>query len=57
MRIQVLTQVRRRVKREMIANTKRGAVAVDVVIDQGGCFETFHATTHTEPIYFVDGLL
>ena len=53
----MLTQVRRRVKREMIANTKRGAVAVDVVIDQGGCFETFHATTHTEPIYFVDGFL
>ena len=30
---------------------------VDVAIDQGGCFETSHATTHTEPIYFVDGVL
>jgi len=28
-----------------------------VAIDQGGCFETSHATTHTEPIYFVDGVL
>jgi alanine dehydrogenase len=47
----------RLVKREMISNTKRGAVGVDVAIDQGGCFETSHATTHTEPIYFVDGVL
>jgi len=47
----------RLVRREMIANMKRGAVVVDVAIDQGGCFETSHATTHTEPIYFVDGVL
>ena len=45
------------VRREMIANMKRGAVVVDVAIDQGGCFETSHATTHTEPIYFVEGVL
>jgi alanine dehydrogenase len=45
------------VRREMIATMKRGAVVVDVAIDQGGCFETAHATTHTEPIYFVDGVL
>ena len=45
------------VRRQMIANMKRGAVVVDVAIDQGGCFETSHATTHTEPIYFVDGVL
>ena len=45
------------VRREMIANMKRGAVVVDVAIDQGGCFETSHATTHTEPVYFVDGVL
>jgi len=32
-------------------------VVVDVAIDQGGCFETSHATTHTEPTYFVDGVL
>jgi alanine dehydrogenase len=45
------------VRREMIASMKRGAVVVDVAIDQGGCFETSHATTHTEPTYFVDGVL
>jgi alanine dehydrogenase len=45
------------VRREMIANMKRGAVVVDVAIDQGGCFETSRATTHTEPIYFVDNVL
>jgi len=47
----------RLVRREMIANMKRGSVVVDVAIDQGGCFETSHATTHTEPIYFVDNVL
>ena len=45
------------VKRETIATMKRGAVVVDVAIDQGGCFETSHATTHTDPTYFVDGVL
>jgi alanine dehydrogenase len=45
------------VKREMIATMKRGAVVVDVAIDQGGCFETSHATTHTDPVYRVDGVL
>ncbi len=45
------------VRREMIATMKRGAVVVDVAIDQGGCFETSHATTHTEPVYMVDGVL
>ena len=45
------------VRRSMITLMKRGAVMVDVAIDQGGCFETSHATTHTDPIYFVDGVL
>ena len=45
------------VRREMIAGMKRGAVVVDVAIDQGGCFETSHATTHTDPVYFVDNVL
>jgi alanine dehydrogenase len=45
------------VRRSMITQMKRGAVMVDVAIDQGGCFETSHATTHTDPIYFVDGVL
>jgi alanine dehydrogenase len=47
----------RLVRREMIARMRRGAVVVDVAIDQGGCFETSHATTHTEPVYLVDGVL
>jgi alanine dehydrogenase len=45
------------VRREAVATMKRGAVMVDVAIDQGGCFETSHATTHTEPVYFVDGVV
>ena len=45
------------VRRDMISAMKKGAVMVDVAIDQGGCFETSHATTHTDPIYFVDGVL
>jgi len=32
-------------------------VVVDVAIDQGGCFETSHATTHAEPVYMVDGVV
>ena len=47
----------RLVRREMLPLMKKGAVMVDVAIDQGGCFETSHATTHTDPIYFVDGVL
>ena len=45
------------VRREMVAGMKRGAVMVDVAIAQGGCFETSHATTHTEPTYVVDGVV
>jgi alanine dehydrogenase len=45
------------VRRTMVSQMKRGAVMVDVAIDQGGCFETSRATTHTDPIYFVDGVL
>jgi alanine dehydrogenase len=45
------------VTREMVARMKKGAVVVDVAIDQGGCFETSHATTHAEPTYLVDGVV
>jgi alanine dehydrogenase len=45
------------VRRSMVSQMKRGAVMVDVAIDQGGCFETSKPTTHTNPIYFVDGVL
>ncbi len=43
--------------RDMIKTMKKGAVVVDVAIDQGGCFETSKATTHTNPIYVVDGVV
>jgi alanine dehydrogenase len=45
------------VTRSMVARMKPGAVVVDVAIDQGGCFETSHATTHAEPTYVVDGVV
>jgi alanine dehydrogenase len=44
------------VTREMITGMKDGAVVVDVAIDQGGCFETSHPTTHADPVYVVDGV-
>jgi len=45
------------VTREMIHTMRLGAVVVDVAIDQGGCFETSHATTHGDPIYTVEGVV
>ena len=45
------------VSREMLSGMKKGAVLVDVAIDQGGCFETSHATTHADPVYMVDGVV
>lgn len=47
----------RLVTRSMIAKMKPGAVVVDVAIDQGGCFETSHATTHADPVFVVDGVI
>ena len=45
------------VSREMLASMKPGAVLCDVAIDQGGCFETSRATTHSDPTYEVDGIV
>jgi alanine dehydrogenase len=45
------------VTRDMLKLMKRGSVLVDIAIDQGGCFETSHATTHQDPIYVVDGII
>ena len=45
------------ITRDMLSGLKPGAVLVDVAIDQGGCFETSHPTTHSEPIYEVDGIV
>jgi alanine dehydrogenase len=44
------------VRREQLALMKPGAVLVDVAIDQGGCFESSHPTTHREPTFEVDGI-
>jgi alanine dehydrogenase len=44
-------------KREHLGVMQDGAVIVDVAIDQGGCFETSHATTHDEPTFIVDGIV
>jgi alanine dehydrogenase len=45
------------VSREMLSLMKPGAALVDVAIDQGGCFETSHATTHDDPVFEVDGIV
>ena len=45
------------VTRDMLSGMKKGAVLVDVAIDQGGCFETSHATTHSDPTFEVDGII
>ncbi len=45
------------VTRAMLGTMRPGAVLVDVAIDQGGCFETSHATTHADPTYVVDGIV
>ncbi len=44
------------VTREMLPEMKEGAVVADVSIDQGGCFETSRPTTHSDPVYVVDGV-
>ena len=45
------------VTREMLKTMKRGSVLVDIAIDQGGCFETSHPTTHSDPVFEVDGII
>ncbi len=45
------------VTRDMLKTMKPGSVSVDVAIDQGGCVETSHATTHADPTYVVDGVV
>lgn len=42
---------------DMLPMMRKGSVIVDVAIDQGGCFETSHATTHSAPVYEVDGII
>jgi alanine dehydrogenase len=45
------------VTRKMLASMRKGAVIVDVAVDQGGCIETTHPTTHSDPVYLVDGIV
>jgi alanine dehydrogenase len=45
------------VSRALVSRMKQGAVMVDVAIDQGGCFETSHPTTHADPTFVVDGVV
>ena len=45
------------VTRAMVKRMKPGAVLVDIAIDQGGCFETSHPTTHADPTFVVDGVI
>jgi alanine dehydrogenase len=45
------------VTREMLRTMKRGSVVVDIAIDQGGCFETSHATTHADPVFIKEGVI
>jgi alanine dehydrogenase len=45
------------IKREHLSIMKPGAVIVDVAVDQGGCAETTHATTHDDPVYIIDGVV
>ena len=45
------------ITKDMLPLMERGSVLVDVAIDQGGCFETSHPTTHSEPVYMVDGIV
>ena len=45
------------ITKDMLKLMKPGTVLVDVAIDQGGCFETSHPTTHSEPTYVVDGIV
>ena len=45
------------ITRDMLKSMQPGSVLVDVAIDQGGCFETSHPTTHSEPVYEVDGVI
>jgi alanine dehydrogenase len=45
------------VTRDMLKTMKRGSVLVDISIDQGGCFETSRPTTHSDPVYEVDGII
>jgi alanine dehydrogenase len=45
------------ITRQMLKTIKKGSVIVDVAVDQGGCIETSHPTTHDDPVYEIDGII
>ena len=47
----------RLVTREMVSTMRQGSVIADVAVDQGGCVETIHVTTHSDPTYIIDGVV
>ena len=47
----------RLITKEMVSTIKKGAVVVDIAIDQGGCFETSRPTSHQDPVFMVDGVV
>ena len=47
----------RLISRDLVSRMREGTVMVDVAIDQGGCFETSHPTTHDDPVFVVDGVV
>ncbi len=51
------TKAPKLVTRDMLKLMRKGSVIVDVAIDQGGCFETSKATTHTDPVFEIDGVI
>ena len=53
----ISTSAPKLVSKAQLKTMKRGAVLIDVAIDQGGCFETSRPTTHDEPTYMVDGIV
>jgi alanine dehydrogenase len=51
------TKAPRLVTRQMVSRMRPGSVIVDVAVDQGGCVETVHPTSHSDPVYLVDGVI
>jgi alanine dehydrogenase len=47
----------RLVTRDMVRTMRQGSVIADVAVDQGGCVETIHVTTHSDPVYVIDGVV
>src|SRR5207237_7833218 len=52
-----VAKARRLVSRSVVSRMKPGSVVVDVSVDQGGCFETTRPTSHSDPVYQVEGVL